>query len=364
MIKVKLRKKAISNGRTTLYLDFWPPVMLSLGKETRREFLGLYLYDKPKSGADKQHNRQTLDAAETIKATRQIELQSNAYSIKRNGFECQLVDFLEVQAAKRTPQTGGQWMYMIRHVRLCGIGALTMAELDVNKCLQFKEHLQRLLDHGKLKQNTASNYLSYFRTALRSAYREQVISENLIERFDRFPEGKTNREYLTLDELNRLAGTPTRSPVTKRVVLFSALTGLRISDIRALQWSSVIEHDDGGFSLYYRQVKTKKDERLPISRQARVLLGDRGEGAVFTWVPEHSTLGDNIALWVKRAGIQKHITMHCFRHTFATLQLSAGTDIYTVSKLLGHSNVKTTQIYAKVLDDSKRAAAERVRIEL
>jgi integrase len=364
MIKVKLRKKTISSGRESLFLDFWPAVSLISGKETRREFLGLYVFAKPKTGTEKFHNRQTLDVAETIRATRQLELQSNAYAIKRLGSETRLEDYLLKQADKRTPQTGGQWQHMIRQIRLCGLNLLTMAELDVRQCTKFKDYLQGLIDTGKLMPNTAANYLSYFRTAIRSAYKDGIISENLTERFDRLPEGKSVREFLTHEELNRLAGTPIRSQNIKRLALFAALTGLRTSDLRALQWSNVIEHSDGDVSLHYRQVKTKKEERLPISQQARELLGHRSEGAVFTWVPNHSTLSETIALWVKRAGIQKHITMHCFRHTYATLQLSAGTDIYTVSKLLGHTDVKTTQIYAKVLDDSKRAAANRVIITM
>lgn len=364
MIKVKLRKKAISNGRESLFLDFWPPVMLQPGKETRREFLGLYIFSKPKNGAERQHNRQTLDAAETIKATRQIELQNGSYGLNRREPGIRLGDYLDIQASKKTPQTGREWLYMIRHVRLCGIDSLAVSELDIKNCLRFRDYLKKLLDQGDLMPNTAANYLSYFRTALRAAYREEIISDNLVDRFDRFPEGKAVREFLSLNELNRLAATPIKSDVTRRVALFSALTGLRISDIRALYWENVIEHDDGNVSLHYRQQKTKKDERLPISQQARDFLGDRGDGLVFPWIPNHSTLGDRIAAWVKRAGIQKRITMHCFRHTYATLQLSAGTDIYTVSKLLGHSDVKTTQIYAKVLDKSKRAAAERVQIDL
>jgi len=57
--------------------------------------------------------------------------------------------------------------------------------------------------------------------------------------------------------------------------------------------------------------------------------------------------------------VTKDITSHCFRHTFATLQLSKGTDIYTVSKMLGHRELKTTQIYAKIIDQTKREAADK-----
>ena len=362
MITVSLRGKTIAHERKSLYLDFWPPVMLTKGKETRREFLGLYVFSKPRTAQQKEHNRQTFNLAETIKARRQLDIQNHVYGVKRLGSDSGLGDYLEKEAEKRIPQTGKQWGYMIRHFRFSGLNDLSLSELDVRACNKFRDYLQGLLDTRKLKANTAANYLSYFRTAIRSAYREGLIAENLIERFDRLPEGKSVREFLTLDELNRLAAAPIRSDRIRRIALFAALTGLRTSDLRELKWSNVIEHDDGTFSLHYRQVKTKKDEQLPISIQARNLLGARMNGKVFVSLPCHSTLNEAIAAWVLRAGIKKHISMHCFRHTYATLQLSAGTDIFTVSKLLGHSSVKTTQIYAKVLDESKRLAAERVRI--
>ncbi len=65
-----------------------------------------------------------------------------------------------------------------------------------------------------------------------------------------------------------------------------------------------------------------------------------------------------------RAGIEKHITFHCARHTYATLQLSLGTDIYTVSKLLGHENLRTTEVYAKIIDEKKQEAASKIKIGL
>jgi site-specific recombinase XerD len=68
--------------------------------------------------------------------------------------------------------------------------------------------------------------------------------------------------------------------------------------------------------------------------------------------------------WVRKAGINKDITFHCFRHTFATLQLSLGTDIYTISKMLGHRDIKTTAIYAKIMDENKRAAANRIVLNI
>jgi site-specific recombinase XerD len=82
------------------------------------------------------------------------------------------------------------------------------------------------------------------------------------------------------------------------------------------------------------------------------------------WYLYISWISRPLKKWLEAAGITKKITFHCFRQTFATLQLSSGTDIYTVSKMLGHTNVKTTQIYAKVVDEKKEKAAHAIKFNI
>lgn len=148
--------------------------------------------------------------------------------------------------------------------------------------------------------------------------------------------------------------------------LFSALTGLRFSDIQKLTWGEIEPIGKREYILRFTQKKTKGAETLPVSEQAVKLLGKKKDpsGKVFEGLV-YSALNNNyLVKWVKSAGIRKDITFHCFRHTYATLQLSSGTDIYTVSKLLGHKDIKTTQIYAKVIDQAKRAAATKITLDL
>jgi len=68
--------------------------------------------------------------------------------------------------------------------------------------------------------------------------------------------------------------------------------------------------------------------------------------------------------WIGAAGISKDITFHCFRHTYAVLQLQKGTSIYTVSKMLGHKDLKTTQLYANIVDEQKRQASEQIVLDM
>lgn len=217
---------------------------------------------------------------------------------------------------------------------------------------------------GTLSQNTASTYFSIFKAALKQAFVDGYLTVDLSAKIKGIQDQESRREYLSIDELNTLAATPCERDVLKRAALFSALTGLRHCDIQKLRWQE-ISIDGNHAKLNFTQQKTKGVEYTPISEQALQLCGEPGnpEQFVFEDLPDPSWISRPLKQWVGAAGIKKKITFHCFRHTFATLQLSNGTDIYTVSKMLGHTNVKTTQIYAKVVDEKKNKAAQAIQLE-
>lgn len=364
MIKVALRKKPISGGRDSLYLDFWPPITLTAGKSTRREFLGMYLISKPRTANDKLNNRQTMDIAETVRAKRQIDVQSGVYQEARSGGDLLLTDYLTTQQKKKSKdKTKSAWGLVIRHVVSAGLESVTLGTLDIKSCVRYKDYLLGLMKEGTISSTTAHLYLVIFRTGIRAAYREDLIPVSLTEKFEGIQADKQPRQYLLLEELNTLLATPIVNETVKKAFVWSSLTGMRISDIRALKWESVIENKDGSAVLDYIITKTGKRHILPIGNQARGLLGDR-ESLLFEKLPSTPTICRTLSRWTKRAGIDKRISMHSGRHTFATLQLSSGTDIMTVSALLAHADIKTTQIYAKVLDESKARAANRVVVKL
>jgi integrase len=146
------------------------------------------------------------------------------------------------------------------------------------------------------------------------------------------------------------------------------MTGLRFSDIRNLTWNEIEYIKGNGYFIHFKQQKTKGIEVLPISEQAYKLLGEKGEAGetkrkVFQGLHYSAYVNQQLTNWIKKAEIKKHITFHCFRHSFATLQLSNGTDIYTVSKLLGHRELKTTQVYAKIIDRTKREAVDKIKLD-
>ena len=210
--------------------------------------------------------------------------------------------------------------------------------------------------------STANNNLNKLKCVLRQAYEERRIKDNIATRLKHAKEANTRREFLTLEEVKMLANTPCEKPVVKSAALFSCLTGLRISDIIRLQWENIIRGADGGWCMHIVTKKTRTEAVLPLSDEALALCGERSTGQVFKGMTQ-ALLPLYLKDWIRSAGITKHITFHCFRHTYATLQLAAGTDLYTISKMLTHSTVATTQVYADVVNDLKRKASEQITLK-
>lgn len=244
---------------------------------------------------------------------------------------------------------------------------LPFANINVKMLEDFKRFLlsapQGGGKSGTISQTTASTYFSILKAALKQAFVDEYLTTDLAAKVKNIPPNNVRRNYLTEAELNQLANTPCDIPVLKRAALFSALTGLRHCDIQKLRWSEV-QKDGDSFRLNFTQQKTKAVEYMPISEQAYKLCGEPKEPRrlVFEDLTDAAWISRPLERWLIAAGITRKITFHCFRHTFATLQLANGTDIYTVSKMLGHTNVKTTQIYAKVVNEKKEQAANAIKI--
>ena len=114
--------------------------------------------------------------------------------------------------------------------------------------------------------------------------------------------------------------------VLKRASLFSCLTGLRISYILNLRWEDFTLAPDQGSCIRIRTQKTSTEATLPISYESYELCGEASSGKVFKGL-QRSMINYPLKKWIKQAGITKHITFHCFRHSYAVIQISLGTDI-------------------------------------
>ena len=244
---------------------------------------------------------------------------------------------------------------------------LLFSSIDVKLIEDFKTFMltapQGGGKSGCVSQNTAATYFSIFKAGIKQAFIDGYLTVDIAAKVKGIPEEESRREHLTLEELNMLAATECDKPIIKRAALFSALTGLRHVDIQKMKWREIVKEGDH-YRLNFTQKKTKGVEYTPISEQAYELCGERLDDnrLVFEGLPNPSWISSPLERWIKAAGITKHITFHCFRHTFATLQLANGTDIFTISKMLGHTKVETTQIYTKVVDQKKEIAADAIKI--
>jgi len=377
-IKVKLRQKAISGNRLSLYLDFYPPIPHpETGEPTRRDFLGIHLIDA-KTPIDKQHNKEMQSLAENIRQKRENELnkpeiytgyEKEQLRIKALG-ELDFVAYFKALADKRNGSNHDNWNSAYKYLHSFTGGKLQFSDLTAPLCERFSEYLLTTRSNksskANLSQNSVVSYFNKFKAALKQAYKDGYLQTNLNVKVSSVKPAETQRNFLTLEELNSLVKTDCQNPLLKRAALFSAMTGLRFSDIQKLTWDE-LEHIEGnGYFIRFMQQKTKGVEMMPISAQAYSMLGEPAEptARVFEGLIYSAYHNKHLFQWIGAAGITKDITFHCFRHTYATLQLSNGTDIYTVSKMLGHRELKTTQIYAQIIDQTKRDATNRIQLEL
>lgn len=409
--KVKLRQKSISGNRQSLYLDFYPPIPHpTTGKLTRRKFLNLFLFNESmfeeqeyidkkgnqhirfvpildKKGKaksiklnpiDKRHNQETIQLAEQIRQNQDIHINKpEIYSgyekeqlRKRELGETSFIEYFQKLTDKRKASNHDSWVCASNYLNNYTHGNLKFDRLNETFCDDFREYLLTTKSNKSNKvtllQNSALSYFNKFKAALKQAYKDGYLQTDLNARIKTIKQAETQRNFLTIEELNSLVKTECNNPQLKTAALFSALTGLWFSDIAKLTWRELEYIEGNGYFIQFKQQKTKGVEMMPISEQAFSLLGVRREPSnkVFEGLTYSAYSNKHLFQWIGAAGITKDITFHCFRHTYATLQLSQGTDIYTVSKMLGHRELKTTQVYAKIIDKTKREAANKIKLEL
>jgi integrase len=324
-------------------------------------------------------DRETMLYADGVRKLRQREYDNaDLYSDTeteqkelRERLQQNFIEYFEATAKKRQHLTSAtsrvSWRRTIEILKQFAGETLLFKNIDARFIEEFRLFiLSASCGGGKgrtLAQNTASIYFTVFKTALKQAFIDGYFTIDLSAKIKSIQKNESRREFLTEEELNRLASTPCEHQEIKRAALFSALTGLRHCDIQKMKWKE-IQTVGNQVRLNFTQQKTKGVEYMPISEQALQLCGipAKPNDFVFPNLPDTSWCTRPLSKWLQTAGISRKITFHCFRHTFATLQLSNGTDIYTVSKMLGHTDVKTTQIYAKVVDEKKQKAAETIKL--
>lgn len=363
---VKIRMRTLADGSKSLYLDIYRH-----GKRTY-EPLKLYLIPE-RNAADRKQNATTMLAANKVKSQRIIELTTGEVGIRNTYKKVYLLDwmknYMEAQA-KRGKKDGRLITTTIKILKMYAGERMLLSNVDKDFCLGYLRFLQTDYNpQGRKPSNfTLRNYYSMLNCALNAAVREDLLRDNpfnKIDKRDKIKEPESKREYLTIDEVRLLMNTPYPKESLsgiKNAYLFSCFCGLRISDIMALRWKNIV-CDRGTYSLEIVMQKTKDPIYVPLSEQAMKWMPERGdktaEDKVFA-IPRVEYVNPGLAKWAEQAGVKKHVTFHTARHTFATMMLTLGADLYTVSKLLGHSDVKVTQVYAKIVNQKKNDAVNLV----
>lgn len=364
---VSLRTRKIKHGeQLSFYLDYYPGYRdVSSMKTIRHESLGIYVYAKPKNQRERDYNVRMQEKAEALRCRRYESIVNENYNFfDKEKMKGDFLAYFEKLARKKNTK----WEHVYKHFHTFVHGKCTFGEINVDFCNRFKEYLfnapQGLHKKRKLHVNTIAGYWSTFRAVMHTAYRDHKIKENpngFLERVETIP---TEKEHLSQQELIQLASTPCNALVLKKAFLFSCITALRKSDIVKLTWEEIQPYGDGGMYVTTRMQKTKEIVHNPISEEALELIGYSPDkrGLIF---PEFREKMTQVPLkrWIAAAGITKHITFHCTRHSFACLQLYAGTSIKVVQACLGHKNVTTTEVYARIVDEQKRATVNRIKLK-
>ncbi len=364
---IRLRKRTRKDGLVSLFLDVYKNGF------RKNEYLGLYLYPV-RTPEDRMRNAQTMEIAEQIKAQRLLALQKhdvrnwNAVRMASMALE----DWLEAYDHEDIPLSKSAFMnrakahrWMTAFLQKNHCTRISLEDIDKDFCRSFINFLRNAessaahkKDDRKLHQSAIHGYVVTISAALNKAVRDGIIDKNpfrMLEKWEKVPKRDREREFLTMDEIKILMRTPIDHEEMKRAFLFSCFTGLRLSDVLKLRWDEIRESNENVMYVRTQMEKTKEYVTVPLSREAMRWLPPRRESEiVFCEVPlSRNTRNKSIRNWIKASGIKKRITFHCARHTFATMMLSLGGDLYTTSKLLGHKNVTTTEIYAKILDKKK-----------
>jgi integrase/recombinase XerD len=357
-MSVKLRKKACAGGKQSYYLDIYH------NDKRHYEFLKLYQI-KSRNDADTLRNEEIKTLAESIRAKRELELQAYEYdyipAFKKNiDFIAYYTKFLNDYSNKDVRIVRYSLEKFKDFIKTKGFkGSINAKEINYELCRDFRKYLETVVNG-----ETIYNYFSKFKQVVSKAYDDKIFRENFTKGISNTKSTGLKKQILDFAEIQKLAQAYCGNDTVKRAFLFSLNTGLRFCDVKALKWDNI--HND---KLKIIQAKTEHSSSeaqvsMILSKTAIRVIGERGKSnePVFN-LPSHTACLKDLRAWVKNAGIEKHITWHCARHSFAVNLLDTdivGADIKTVSGLLGHSSLKHTEKYLHEVDKRKKEAINKL----
>lgn len=238
---------------------------------------------------------------------------------------------------------------------LSGVNSLVKFKDDLPLSRYNKANISAWIEALTVEPVTKHNYLRAVKRIFNQAVKEKIVKENpCLDVQCKFSE--TKRQFLTIEEIQRVNEVVFDMPVIKDAFIFSCYTGLRLGDVRTLRWGNIVN----GY-LEYTQHKTGHVARTKLNHTALSIVERQQRPSPFVFMlPAKKSFYIHFKRFIALAQLDKRITFHCGRHTFATLLLTSGCSIYTVSKLLGHKNISTTEVYLNLIDQVKDDAIDKL----
>ena len=359
---VTIRERILKDGRISLMLDVY-----LLGQ---REVKSLKIYLVPDKGnkAIKDQNKEKRRKAEIIRIKKENEIIDNNYGLPNSKHSnLKFLEYFKSIKEKKRGSLGnyGNWDSAYKVLsRFYKNKDVKLIDITVNDLTEIREYflsVYRTKANKKLSQNASSSYFNKVRICLYQAFEEGIIKSPIVNKVKSIKPGDTHREFLMEEEFKSLIVVDCETPVIKSAFMFGVYTGLRFSDLLKLRWKDIQHSEDLGYFLDYQQEKTGSHEVHFVADEAMSFLefDDNKDSRVFKGLKYSAWTNLKLREWMLKAGITKKITFHSARHTYATFLLTKGIEYPTLSKMLGHKDLKTTQIYTKVID-AKRIEAAKV----
>ena len=373
----KLQQSTLLDGRISLYLEYYLGRTQWIDEETgkvkikhsrKKESLNLYLIATPRTPIERQANRDTLELAKEIRAEREQELKADRTGkrLKSSAKKVNFLDYFQTYIDNYTKKDVRQVKRALRQFKLyleieypIYKTSIKPDQIDKEMIAGYLEFLQsRFVGEGP------HSVFKRFKKVIKYAVDKDVIAKNPCSGIVCKVDVQTlKKDVLSIEEMQQLISTTYQgqNPEIRRAFIFCLYTGIRHCDVIDLQYKNV---DYSNKLLKFEQDKTKGHSAasgvvIPLNDGLLSLIGENSTDDKDEYIfnlPSHTMCLKALRHWTKRAGITKHITWHCARHSFAVNILNNGANIKTVASLLGHSGLKHTEKYTRAVDSLKEAA--------
>jgi integrase/recombinase XerD len=360
-MSVTLRKRKNADGSYSLRLDIYQDGVRTI------ETLKHLKLSKGNTIEERARNKENLKLAEEICHQRGVELEANNYNVETDtGKRTVILDWMEsyireynksdirnIIGAKNRFQTFLERKKLTR---------LTFGNLKPLLIEEFIDYLE-----SKSIGEGAKSYYGRFRKMINTAYKSRILKENILDFVGKSPKGEAlEKDTLTTEEVQKLLDTPfkNKNKHIKNAFILACMTGLRWGDVEDLKW----EHINIEKNLLKKiQKKNKKPVSVHINDTVYGLIGrdkpENGKIPVFN-LPTHKSVTTAIKKWIKESQIDLKITFHNARHTFGTNLASNEVDGYTITRMMGQSNMAQANRYIKIANERKEKATNSLNLDL